>query len=89
MVNLSPFLTNCALRNEDVWVSGCTDPGFLEHDTNRRQMVSFTPWPIYHQGKTSRCTLDVRQRRSQNWSGRYGVQKIPGLTGTRISTPGT
>jgi hypothetical protein len=38
-VKLSLYLTNSALRNEDVWRSGCIDPRFLDLDTSWRWVV--------------------------------------------------
>jgi hypothetical protein len=35
-VNLSPCLTNCALRHKGVWGSGCIDPFFLDLGTSWR-----------------------------------------------------
>jgi hypothetical protein len=35
-VKLSLCLTNSALRHEDVWGSGCTDPHFLDLGTSWR-----------------------------------------------------
>jgi hypothetical protein len=46
-VKLSLCLTNSALRNEDVWGSGCIYPHFLDLDTSWRWVVSFTPLPLY------------------------------------------
>jgi hypothetical protein len=43
---------NYALHHEDVWGSGCIDPRFLDLGTNWRWVVSFTPLPHYHRGKS-------------------------------------
>jgi hypothetical protein len=46
-VKLSLCLTNWALRHEDVWGSGYINPYFLDLGTSWRQVVSFTPRPLY------------------------------------------
>jgi hypothetical protein len=41
-----------------------------------RWVVSFTPWPLYSRGKSSRYPLDKRLRGPYNLSGRHGGVKI-------------
>jgi hypothetical protein len=51
------------------------------------RMVSFTPQPLYPQGKSPWYPLDRRLGGPQSWSGRYGEMKILGTTGTQAPTP--
>jgi hypothetical protein len=51
---------NKAQRHEDVWGSGCVDPRFLDLGTSWRRMVSFTPQPLYPQGKSPGYPLNRR-----------------------------
>jgi hypothetical protein len=60
------YITNSALRHEDIWGSGCIDPHFLDLGTSWRWVVSFTPWPLYPQGKRPRYPLDRRLGEPQN-----------------------
>jgi hypothetical protein len=46
-VKLSLYLSNLALRHEDVWGSGCKDPRILDLGTSWRWVVSFTLRPLY------------------------------------------
>jgi hypothetical protein len=46
-------------------------------------VVSFRPWPLYTRGKSPRYTLDKRLGRPRSRSGRQGIMKILGPTGTR------
>jgi hypothetical protein len=80
-VELSLCLTNLTLRHEDVWGSGCIDPGFLDLGTIWRSVVSFTPRPLYPCGKSPRYPLDRRLGGPQNWSELCGEEKI-------LATPG-
>jgi hypothetical protein len=50
-VKLSLCLTNYALRQEDVWGSGCINPHLLDLGTSWRWVVSFTPRPLYPREK--------------------------------------
>jgi hypothetical protein len=59
-VKLSLCLTNSALCPEDVWESGCIDPGILDLGTRWRWLVSFLPRPLYPRGKSPRYQLDRR-----------------------------
>jgi hypothetical protein len=59
-------LTNYALRHEGVCGSGFIDPHFLDLGTSWRWMVSFTPLPLYPQGKSLRYPLDRRLGGSQS-----------------------
>jgi hypothetical protein len=38
-------------------------------------VVSFAPWPLYSQGKSSWCPLDRRLGGPQGWSGSSGREK--------------
>jgi hypothetical protein len=46
-VKVSPCSTNEALRQEDVWGSGCIYPHFLYLGTSWRWVVTFTPLSLY------------------------------------------
>jgi hypothetical protein len=55
---------------------------FFDLGTIWRWVVSFTPWPLYPQGKSPWYPLDKRLGGSQNRSGRGGEknsQPLPGL----------
>jgi len=47
------------------WVSGIIAPRILDLSTRWRWVVSFTPRPLYPQGKSSRYPLHRRLGRSQ------------------------
>jgi hypothetical protein len=47
-------------------------------------VVSFTPWPLYSQGKSSWYPLDRRLGGPQSRSGRGGLEKIPSPAPPRI-----
>jgi hypothetical protein len=81
-IKLFMCLTNWALRHEGIWRSGCTDPHFLDLDTSWRQVVSFTPWPLYPQ-----YPFDRRLGRSQSRSEQCGEEKILDPTRTQTPTP--
>jgi hypothetical protein len=65
------------------WESGCIAPRILDLGTIRRWVVSFTPRPLYPQGKSPRYSLDRRLGGPQSRSGRGGEEKnshsLPGL----------
>jgi hypothetical protein len=53
MVELCLRLTrNCAMKS--CGGNGCTDPRFLDLGTSWKRVVSFTPLPLYLQGKSTR-----------------------------------
>jgi hypothetical protein len=52
-VKLSLFLTNQARRHEDVWVSGCIDPRFLDLSSSCRWVFIFSYLPLYPRGKSA------------------------------------
>jgi len=58
-------------------VSGGIAPRILNVVIRGKWVVNFTPWPPYFQGKSNRCPLDRRLRRSQGRSGSRGEEKIP------------
>jgi hypothetical protein len=62
-------------RHEDVLVSGGMAPRILDVGTRWRLLNSFTPRPLYFQGKTPRYPLDRRLGGSQSRSGRGGEEK--------------
>jgi hypothetical protein len=77
---------------EGVWGSGCIDPYFLDLRTSWRWVVSFTPLPLYPQGKSSRYPLDRRLDGPQSRPELRGKEKIldPTVTQTpasRLSSP--
>jgi hypothetical protein len=81
-VKVSLCLTNYALRHEDVWGSGCTDPRILDVGTSSRWAVSFTPRHLYPWCK---YPLDKRLSGLRNWSGRRGEKrKILPLQGLEL-----
>jgi hypothetical protein len=45
MIRLSSCIANHAIRHEDVWRSGCTDPSFLDLSANEELVVSSIPPP--------------------------------------------
>jgi hypothetical protein len=47
---------NWVPRHGDVWGSGCVDTRFLDLGTSWGWVVSFTPFPLYPQGKKAPCT---------------------------------
>jgi hypothetical protein len=65
------------------WGSGVIAPRILDLGTRWRWVVSFTPRPLYHQGKNPWYLLDRRLGGPQSRSGRGGEEKIsqplPGL----------
>jgi hypothetical protein len=56
---------------------------FFHLSTRWRWVVSFTPWPLYPQGRSPRYPLDRRLVGPQSWSGGGGEEKnsqlLPGL----------
>jgi hypothetical protein len=65
-----------AIRQEEIWESGCIDPSFLDLGTSSRWAVSFTPLPLYPRGKCARYPLERRLGGTQSPSGRFGEVKI-------------
>jgi hypothetical protein len=61
------------------WGSGGIAPRILDLGTRWRWVVSFTPRPLYHQGKSPWYPLDRRLGRPQSRSGGGGEEKIPSL----------
>jgi hypothetical protein len=57
------------------WVRGGTAPRILDLGARWRWMVSFTPRPLYSQGKSSQNPLDRRVGEPQSRSGRGGEEK--------------
>jgi hypothetical protein len=49
------------------WRYSCN---ILDHGTRRRQVVNFTPQPLYSQEKSARYLLNTRLRGPRSWSGR-------------------
>jgi hypothetical protein len=86
-VKLYLCLTNSALRHEDICVSGCIDPRFLDITTSWRWAVSFTPQPLSPRWKSLRYPLDGGLGMPQKRFGRHGEEKILDPTGTRTPTP--
>jgi hypothetical protein len=80
------WLTNYALRHEDVWGSEFKDTYFLDLGTSWRWVVSFTPRTLYTPGKSLRYPLDRRFGGPQSRSVRFGEEKILTPTGTRTPT---
>jgi hypothetical protein len=79
VIMLSLCLTNQALRHEDVWGSGCTEPHFvyLETRSSWKWVISFTPLPLYPRGKNPSYPLDTRLGGPQSRSGRRGENSWP------------
>jgi hypothetical protein len=85
---LRTYLTNWALRHEDVWRGGgCIGPYFLDLGTSSRWRVSFTPRPLYPREKSPRYQLNRRLGGSQSWFERHREVKIFETTGTPTPTP--
>jgi hypothetical protein len=65
------------------WGSGGIAPRIFDLGTRWRWVVSFTPWPLYPQGKSPWYPLDRRlggpQRRSWHSSEEKNSQLLPGL----------
>jgi hypothetical protein len=76
-------LTNQAQRHEDELGGGSTYPLFLDLGATCRQMVSFTPRPLY-----PRYLLDSMTGVPQNQLGRSGKEKTLVPNRTRTLTPG-
>jgi hypothetical protein len=74
MVKLSLCLTKY-YNHEGVLGSGGTAPRILDLGTKWRWVVSFTPRPLYPQGKNPWYPLDRRLGGPQNRSGRGGEEK--------------
>jgi hypothetical protein len=79
---LVPVL-NQAPRHEGVLGSGGIAPRILDLSTRWRWVVSFTPRPLYPQGKSPWYPLDRRLGGLQSRSGRSGEEKnsqpMPGI----------
>jgi hypothetical protein len=67
---------------------GCIDPRFLDLGTSWGWVVSFTPWPLFTRGKSSRYLFDRRLGLPQNRCERHGEEKIIAPNGTRTPTLG-
>jgi len=71
------------------WSSGGTAPGIFVFGTRWRWVVSFTPRPLYHRGKSPWYPLHRRLGGPQSRSGRGGEEKnsqpLPGLKTTYYS----
>jgi hypothetical protein len=85
-LNLFLRRTNWALRNDDVWRSGCIDPSFLDLDTSQRLVVSFTLRPIYPHVERSRYPLDRSLGGPHIRSGPCRKKNILDATGIRSPT---
>jgi hypothetical protein len=57
------------------WGSGGIAPRFFDLGTRWRLVVSFTPRPLYPQGKSPWYPLDKRLGEPQSRSGRGGEEK--------------
>jgi hypothetical protein len=71
-------LTLCLTKHHAMktyWGSGGIAPRILDLGTRWRQMVSFTPRPLYPQGKSPSYPLDRRLGGPQGRSGRGGEEK--------------
>jgi hypothetical protein len=72
-----------ASRHDDILGSGGIAPRILDFGNRWRWVVSFTPWPLYPQGKSPWYPLDRRLGGTQSRSGRGGEEKnsqpLPGL----------
>jgi hypothetical protein len=79
----SPCSFNWAPRQEGILGSGGTDPRFLDLDSRWKWVVSFTPRPLYPEGKSLCHPLDNREGGPQSRSERGGeeesFQPLPGL----------
>jgi hypothetical protein len=49
--NLDSKMLKLSLCHEGIWGNGCRDPHFLDLVTSGRLVVSFTPRPLYPQGR--------------------------------------
>jgi hypothetical protein len=87
-IKFSWCLTNHALDPEDVWGSGCMDPGILDISTGWRPVISFTPLPLSSMGQDPTVLINSRLGRSQNRSERHGEERILNLPGLEICTLG-
>jgi hypothetical protein len=54
------------------WGSGGISPRILDLSTRQKQVVSFTPWPLYPQRKSPWYPLDRRLGGPHSWSGHGG-----------------
>jgi hypothetical protein len=61
------------------WGSEGIAPRILDLDTRRRWVVSFTPWPLYLQGRRPHCLLDRRLGGPQSQSERGEEENISSL----------
>jgi hypothetical protein len=68
------------------WRSGGIAPRILDLGSRWRWVVSFTPRPLYSQGKSSRYPLDRKLNGPQSWSGKVVKRQSTTSFGTR--TPG-
>jgi hypothetical protein len=66
---------------------GCIDPHFLDFGSSWRQVVSFTPRPLYPEGKSHLYPSYRRLGGPQSRSGRRREEKILSPTGIRTLTP--
>jgi hypothetical protein len=57
------------------WGSGDITPCILDLSTRWRRVFSFTPLPLYPQGKSPWYPLDRRLGGPQSWSGCSGEEK--------------
>jgi hypothetical protein len=82
-VKLSLCFFNWAPRNYGVLGSGGIAPLILDLGTRWRWVVSFTPLPLYPQGKSRRYPLDRRLGGTQSRSGRCDKEEkfllLPGI----------
>jgi len=75
-------------RHEDVLGSeDIISPHILILGTRRRWFISFTPWPLYSQGKNPRYPLDSRLGGPQSQFGRGGEEKNTFIAPAGNSTP--
>jgi hypothetical protein len=72
--NLCAFLTEHHTM-EEYWGSGGMAERILDLGTKWRWVVSFTPWPLYPQGKSSWYPFYRRLGGPQSRSGRGGEEK--------------
>jgi len=61
--------------HEDLWGSGGTAPCILNLSARWRQLVSFTPWLLYHWGERPWYSLNRKLSGPQSWSGCGGKEK--------------